>query len=203
MRVRRFWPLTKHKLLYANLVVYGAIIVLVLAFDCKLIWARKTLCSYAFSGKLPPPAEASLIQEAMEIVKTGGDIEQAQRLLERALQIDPHGQARLLLGACYLGQGDEDKALEYYDRYRSINPSSIEVYMEIGKILEKKHNSKALDRFLTDGIEYFRRRIELYKPRYDFTVPKEFNLKTLKVYNESQEALKYLEKMQEKLRDSK
>lgn len=203
MQAKRFWPPTKHKLLYANLIVYGIIIVLALVFHHELIWAQKTLHGYLFSGKFPPPAPISLIEEVTERTKADGDAKTMKPLLEQALQIDPYSQASLLLGVYYFSGGNFGKAMAYYDRYRSIEPSFAAVYLQMSEILEKKQERKAIKQLLTEGVKHFRRRVELYQPHYDPNVPKEFNLKALRIYNQSQEGLELLEKMQEQLSNSK
>ena len=43
MPVRRFWPRTDRWLLYANLVVYGVIVALVVLFHRELAWAARTV----------------------------------------------------------------------------------------------------------------------------------------------------------------
>lgn len=207
MRARRFWPPIKHKLLYANLIVYGVTLVLLLVFGRELIWAQKTLRGYLFAGNIPPTADKLLVGEAIKCSREKDeDVKRIQYLLERAVQIEPYGEARLLLGYCYLRQGEYDKMLDCYNQYRSIDPSYIDVYKDMIKVLEKKQDRKGhlwRAQLLTEGIKHFRRRVELYQPHYDPNVPEVFNHKAFKVYRDSQEGLKFLEKMQEKLNDSK
>ena len=70
MQVKQFWPPTKHKLLYANLIVYGVTIVLLLVFRHELIWAQSAFRFYALSGpELPPSTDNLLLQEAAEYLK--------------------------------------------------------------------------------------------------------------------------------------
>ncbi len=203
MQARRFWPPIKHKLLYANLIVYGVTVVLALMFHHELIWAQKTLRSYLYSGKFEPPADMLLMQDAIKYFKTDQDTKRGQYLLERALEIDPYSKARLLLGDYYLRAGDDDKALVCYEHYRSIDPSLLGVYKVLGRILAKKQDYKAIDQLLTEGLGHFRRRVELYQPHYDPTAPKQFNLKAMRVYNMSKKGLEFLEKMQEQSSDFK
>ncbi|UCF44076.1 MAG: hypothetical protein JSV99_03920 [Planctomycetota bacterium] len=202
MQARQFWPPTKHKLLYGNLIVYGVTAILLLLFFHELIWAQKTFRGL-LSGNIPPSADKFLIQDAKEYLKEGKNAESIQRLLERALQIEPYSEALILLGNCHLMQGNEDEMLACYEQYRSINPSSIGVYMNMIEILARKHDDKTINQLLTEGIKHFQRRAELYQPHYDPNVPKPFNIKALTIYNRSQEALEILRNVQEQLRDSK
>lgn len=199
MRARRFWPPTKHKLLYANLIVYSVTLVLLLVFHHELIWAQKTLRGYVFSGNIPGSKDMLLIRDATRYHKAGDDVKSIQ-CLKQALQINPYSEAQLLLG---LMQNDDNKMLDYYNRYRLIDPSVTTVYTHMVNILGKKQDRKAMAQLLTEGIKHFRRRIELYQPHYDPNVPKEFNLKALMVYNRAQKGLELLEKIQKQLNDSK
>lgn len=200
---KRFWPPTEHKLLYANLIVYGVTIALLLAFNQQLMWSQKMLRSYIGLGVAKPPADNILVQEAMKHLKAGEDIKRCQQLLEQALEIESYSKARLLLGICYLRQGDKDKMLDCYEQYRMIDPSFVGVYTPMIKILLEKDDREAIEKLLTEGIEHFKKRIELYEPQIDPTVPERFNLKALKVYKTSKEGLGLLEKMQEQLKHPK
>jgi tetratricopeptide (TPR) repeat protein len=202
MQAKQFWPPTKHKLLYGNLIVYGVTAILLLLFFHELIWAQKTFRGL-LSGNIPPSADKFLIQDAKEYLKEGKNVKRAQNLLERALQIEPYSEALILLGNCHLMQGNEDEMLACYEKYRSINPASIGVYMNMIEILARKHDDQTIDQLLTEGIKYFQRRAELYQPHYDPNVPKPFNIKALTIYNRSQEALEILRNVQEQLRDAK
>ncbi|MHC4159431.1 MAG: tetratricopeptide repeat protein, partial [Planctomycetota bacterium] len=184
MQAKQFWPPTKHKLLYGNLIVYGVTAVLLLLFSQELIWAQKTFRGL-LSGNIPPSADKFLIQDAKEYLKAGKNAKSAQNLLERALQIEPYSEALILLGNCHLMQGNEDEMLACYEQYRSINPSSIGVYMNMIEILARKHDDQTINQLLTEGIKHFQRRAELYQPHYDPNVPKPFNIKALTIYNRS------------------
>ncbi len=199
MQAKQFWPPTKHKLLYANIIVYGVTIVLLLTFHSELTWAQKALHGYMISGRIPSSEDRVLIQKATKYRNAGKDIKILQQILERALQIEPYSEARLLLGICYLKQGNDDEMLAYYDKYRSINPSVVNVYTGMIDVLRKKQEHKAAEQILKEGIEHFRRRVELYKPYYDPNVPKEFNLKASMIHKRSQQGLGILEKIKKQL----
>lgn len=188
---------TKHKLLYANIVIYGAVIVLVLLFHRDLIWAGRSSRFYMSSGSLDTSKDNLLTEEAMEYIKSG-DIDTGQRLLIESLQINPYARTKLLLGISYLRLGDENKMLECFDEYRKIEPSFIGIHIQMINVLEKKQDFAAINQLLTDSIEHFRRQVSLYQPHYDPNAPKSANIKSVKVYNELQQSLKLLENMQQK-----
>ncbi|MCK4751953.1 MAG: hypothetical protein KAS75_00805 [Planctomycetes bacterium] len=203
MQAKRFWPPTKHKLLYANIIVYGAVIILALAFGSELIWSQKTLRAYLLNSNIPPTADKELVWKATAYLSAGKDVKILQDILEQALQIEPYSEARLLLGICYLKQGDQDNMLAYYAKYRSINPSVINLYTDANRVLIEKGDLEAANQLLEEGIAHFSRRVELYKPHYNPEVQKEFNTKALNIHKKSEEALKILKKLQEQLRDLK
>lgn len=203
MQAKQFWPHTEYKLLYANIVVYSVILILILIFFRDLAWAQKSLYGYLVSGNIPPSADKMLIREAIKRKQQGQDLNSVQHLLERAVQIDPYSEAQILLGYCYLSNGDYDKALAYYEKYHSIDPYYAELYKDTIDILEKKHDYKAIEQLLDEGIQLFRRRIELYRPYYDANQPEPFNQKAFTVYKNAQDGLALLLKMQEQLNASK
>ena len=202
MQARRFWPPTKHKLFYANFIVYATILLLVIVFYNDLMWSQKTLRGYVISGETPPSADRLLVRDALICTKKGGDIKRVQQFLEKAVQIEPYSDARVLLGYCYLKQGQYDKMLASYNRYRSINPAYIDIYRDMITVLEKKQNRQAINQLLTEGIQHFRQRVSLYKPHYDPNVLDVFNHKAYTIYKEAKDGLEFLEKMQEQLSKS-
>jgi tetratricopeptide (TPR) repeat protein len=203
MQAKRFWPPTEHKLLYANFVVYGTILVLTLVFGHEMVWARKTLYGYLVSGNIPPSEDRLLISRALKYKQQGVDVNSIQPLLERALQIEPYSDAQVLLGYCYLNNGDYDKALVCFEKYRSANPSYAGLYKDIVYILEKKQDHNEIEQLLNEGIRHFRQRIDSYKPFYDGNVPEVFNQKAFVVYKDAQDGLEFLKEMQKQSNVSK
>jgi len=199
MPVRQFWRHIKHRLLYANLLVYSLITVLLLAFYNEIDWGQKALRVYILSGSLDPTADNLLVKQATEHLKTGGDPVYTQRLLEEALDIDPYTRAHLLLGICHLRQDQEEKMLECYDKYRTIDPSVAIVYLQMINVLEKRKDYKAIEKLLTEGIEHFQKRIELYEPQVDPTVPERFNRKAVELHNTAKISLETLKQKQKVL----
>lgn len=203
MQAKRFWPPTEHKLLYANFIVYSAILVIALVFLHELLWARKTLYGYLISGNIPSSEDRVLINKAVKRKQQGQDVNLIQPLLERAVQIEPYSEARILLGYCYLSKGDYDKALACFEKYRSVNPYHAGLYKDIIDILEKNQGHKAIEQLLTEGIQNFQRRVELYKPYYDANVLEPFNQKAFAVYKDAQDGLVFLQEMQKQSNVSK
>ena len=201
MRGKRFWPPTKHKLLYTNLIVYGVIIVLLFLFHRELIWAQKTLYGCLISNKFDPPAANLLMNKFLINSQTGKDAEMHHHLLEEAFKIDPYSHAPLLLGDYYVQRGNMDKALAYYDRFRSIDPAFLDVYIKMIEILEEKQSREAKDQLLAGGIKHFRWRVEHYQPRFDPSVSAVFNMKASRIHDMSREGLERLEKIQEQSED--
>jgi tetratricopeptide (TPR) repeat protein len=155
-----------------------------------------------FSGNVRPSEDRLLIEEAVKTIETNEDLKSAQRLLEKALQIEPHSDALLLLGTCYLMQGDDQKALYCYNKCRSTDPSIIRAYTNACQVLENKRDYQAIEQTLTEGIEHFRKRVELYQPHHDPNVQKEYNLKAIMVYKNATESLAVLERIKKQLNTS-
>ena len=85
MQERRFWHPIKHKLLYANLIIYGVNIILLVVFTHELMWAQKNLRAYLWTDNFPPTEDMLLIQEVQKDLRTGGSPEHHEQLLKRAL----------------------------------------------------------------------------------------------------------------------
>jgi tetratricopeptide (TPR) repeat protein len=203
MQAKQFWPPTEHKFLYANFVVYGAILVLVSLFFHELTWSKKTLYGYLVSDNIPPSEDRRLMNEAIKLKQQGRDINSIQPLLESAVQIEPYSEARIFLGYCYLSNGDYNEALTCFEKYREINPYFAGLYKDIIDVLEKKQDNKAIEQLLAEGIQNFRRRIELYEPHYDANVPEPFNKKSFFIYKDAQDGLVFLQELQKQSNVSK
>jgi tetratricopeptide (TPR) repeat protein len=199
---KRFWPPTKHKLLYANIILYVLIILLLLLFHRELIWAQKTMRGYLFTGQLDPPYSNILLLKALQHSDFGEDAEVRHRLLKEAYQIDPYSLALLLLGDYYKNHGQEDLALSSYNQFLVIDPSFTEVYVKMAEILRERKDHEAVMKLIEKGIIHFNQRVTFYQPRYNVSVPKEFNHKASKIYTSAKEGLERLEKIKEELNDS-
>lgn len=204
MQVKLFWHLIKHKLLYANLIIYSVTIILVLMFHQDIMWSKEMLQGYMWSGVFPPAADMKLFNKAVKGIRADESVEHVQSILEQSLEINPDSSARMLLGVCYAKQGEYDKALACFNQYRSIYPSDISNYIQIINILKQKQDYEAINQLLTDGIKHFSRRIKLYLPHPDPNASrKEFNIKAVMIYEKSQKNLNFLKETQKQLEISK
>ena len=201
MPAKRSWPLIRNKLLWANIIVYGATVLLVLTWRHELTWAQKALRGYLYTGSFDPPADVLLTGQVNKYLESPNaeGLKQAESILKQALEIDPYGRAHYLLGNCYLMQGRDDEAMASYDRYRSIDPSSWQVYLNMIRTLQKRGDVKGAKKLVEEGIAHFRRRVQLYVPHEDPDVQQQFNEKAVNIYQVSQELLKLLEREQEQL----
>ena len=195
MPVKRFWPPTKHKLLYANVIVYLAIVVLLFLFFAEIKWAQRNLRAYLFTGEFDPTADKLLVRKVIR----ERDAKTTQKLLEQALDIDPYSPARLVLGKYYLSRGQAENMLAQYQRYRSIDPSVVSVYEELASVLLRQNRQQEARELVNEGIEYFQRRIELYEPHRDSTVNHAFNDKAFGIRAKAHEGFKILEQLKNQL----
>lgn len=191
MPARPSWPPTEHKLLFANIMAYGLLLVLVALFHQELNWAQITLRGYFFSGDIPPSQDVLLIEEAKKHHESGDDVVSI-RYLQQALAINPYGEARFYLG---LAETDDNKSLEHLAAFRAIDPSCLSVYVCMIKILQKKSEQAEIAKLLAEGIEHFRGAMLAYQPRFAPDVQEEFNFKAMRVHDTLQESLAVLEEM--------
>jgi tetratricopeptide (TPR) repeat protein len=199
MAVKPFSLIMKNKLLLADLLVYAAIVVLLLIFSRQLFWGQKVLRGYLFNGNIPASKDKLLVAEATRLYMDGKDISEYKPLLEKALKIEPYSEAALLLGNIALWQGNEQKMLQYYEKYRSINPYVSSIYVNMTDVLVKQGNVKKAQLLLADGIKKYERRLELYKPVPDPNVNNEFNQKAVYIYQRTQQGLDLLKQIQQQL----
>jgi len=204
MPVRRLWPRTDTGLLYANLLVYGATIALLVGFHREVSWAAKTVDAYVRSGKFQPTADRLLVNEAMQYQRDHeADLEGVAALLQRAVEVDPYSKARMRLAATYSERGEDDTALTLYERCRSIDPLELRVYLAMVEILEKRGEGEAAERLLAEGIGHFRTQLERYQPKFDASMAKAFNHKAWVVHQRLAEGLEVLEKTRARIGESR
>jgi tetratricopeptide (TPR) repeat protein len=199
MAAKLFSLITKHKLLLADLLVYAVIIILLLIFSRQLFWGQKVLRGYLFNGNIPASKDKLLVAEATRLYQEGKDTSAYKPLLEKALKIEPYSEAALLLGNIALWQGNEQKMLQYYEKYRSINPYVSSIYVNMTNVLVKQGDVKKAQLLLADGIKKYERRLELYKPVSDPNVKTEFNQKAVFIYQRTQQGLDLLKQIQQQL----
>jgi tetratricopeptide (TPR) repeat protein len=196
------WPRTDRWLLYANLLVYGSTIALLIGFHREMSWAAKTVDAYVRSGRYQTTADRLLVKQAMNYRKKHeADLEGVAALLQRAVEVDAYSNARILLAATYHRQGEDDRALAMYERYRSIDPLVLQVYMAMVEILEKRGEKEAAEQLLTEGIRHFRIRLERYEPHVDPSAAQAFNFKAWGVHRRLTEELEALEKARARIRE--
>jgi tetratricopeptide (TPR) repeat protein len=193
------WLNIKNRYVFINLFVYGLIIILLVLFRHELYWAQKTLCGYLWTNNFDPPADILLLKEAETYLGPNGDLKDAEQLLIKAIQIDPYSRANYYLGNCYADQNKFDDALKYYERFRKIDPSFWRIYLNSIQLLKIKRDIDTLEVLLKEGINFYKKRVELYQPRLDETVEKRFNDKALETYLISTEVLKRLEEELERV----
>ncbi len=203
MPVRRSWPRTDRRLLYAILVVYGTTLALVAVFPGELGWAAKALNGYLRTDDYPPTEDRLLIGEAMRYgTEHEGDLDGVAALLERAVEIDPNGQALFLMAGLEASKGDDDRALALYEKYRSIDPYNIQVYAAMIAIFERKGDREAADRLLAEGVELFRVYVGLHEPHPDPAVAEEFNRKASGIHQAAGQQLAQLEQALARVREA-
>ena len=148
----------KHKLFYANILVYGAIAVIFFVFSEDIVWGKRTLESYLLGKSFQQSLDNLLVEEATENLKKKQKVDHSKKLIERSIEINPYSNAQLLLGVCHLAQGNIDKMIEACQEYLQIEPSSISGYTQMIMALQHKKDFAAIDQLLVEGIEHFSNR---------------------------------------------
>lgn len=189
----------KNKYIYLNILIYGLIVVLILLFSRDIMWAQKTLRGYLWSGNFDPPADIILLNEARIHLAPDGDLQYVQELLDKAIQIDPYSRANYYLGNCYAYQQKIDDALKCYENFRKIDPSFWRTYWSSIQLLKKKGDLDTLELLLSEGFDFYKKRVDLYQPQVDETIDQVFNNKAAETYLISAEVLKRLEDELEKV----
>jgi len=85
---------------------------------------EKAIEQFKIANKLKPKDDESLVELATVLFDLGNDIDAILKLTQ-AVTINPkNSQALLLLGNIYYARGDKDKAVNYYQKFLQISPSS-------------------------------------------------------------------------------
>lgn len=176
-----------------NIVVYGAIVLLVAIFAPQLRWAAGAVLDY-WSHRFPPLQESRLRGEAYEILLQGGDLDRAERLLHESLRIEPYTVAVMLLGEVHLARGNHEQARAQYERYLAINPSHLESYLRLAQLHAQAGRSEERRRLLERALAHFRSEAALYAARPDPTAPPDANEKARAVHDGYLRAIERLER---------
>ena len=194
MQERPFLRRTRHRLFYANAIVYLALIVLLALHPREIDWGGRTLHAYLRTGNYPPPEDVARCRQATILAKAGGDPREVERLLGQALEIDPYGRAGFLLADQLTSQGRIDEAMEHYNRYLAMNPSFIGTYQAIAALLFEQGKFDALEDLLDEGVRYFENRVEDLRPQLDSSAASAFNAKATGVHKQAADNLAILKK---------
>ena len=84
-----------------------------------------------------------IVNEGVRLLQAG-ELDEAQRKLELAVQINPQGkEAQLALGAVYQGRNDFDRAIELYRKALEIDPAYKLAYLRLGQTYQLKAEAYA------------------------------------------------------------
>ena len=150
-----------------NLVLYAAIVLTGALYGRELRWAARAFPGY-LTDSIAAPRERALELAARPLVDGNEwEQEQAERLLEESLAIDPRGEARYWLGELERHRGRPDEALAHYRAYLEIDPGYLEAYLKMSAVEERRgHRPEALA-VLRAGRDYFAAHVERYLPELE------------------------------------
>ncbi|MGV8124759.1 MAG: tetratricopeptide repeat protein [Candidatus Xenobiia bacterium LiM19] len=158
-----------------NMVLFGVLICMVIAFHNPLWWAIQQLPRY-LRGQIDAPLEIRQCNEASAILRNGSDASRALPLLQRSAAVDPHSEALFWLGEYYCRKGEPDKAIPLFTRYRRINTLDGATCLRLAKLYEERGESEKACGVLKEGLESLDCRRD-YEPCIDGTVDDRYNRK--------------------------
>jgi len=170
------------KIFHINIVLYLLIVCVTILYWPQLQWAMNSLPGY-LKGSIISPPERTLYRKAKRILQKGHAEAKAYSLLEQSLSIDPNSRASYWLGHYYNKTHQYDKALLQYIKYVKMDPTMVEVYLQISSIFEKRNQLKKAQKALQKGLDYFIQNAHKYKPHHDDNVRSKYNKKATKVYD--------------------
>ncbi len=175
-----------------NLCLYLAIVALVVVYGQELLWAIVELPNYT-RHKIRSPRETKMLEQAKAEMGGGGDPQRALVLLEASIEIDPNSEAVFWLGEYYYRSRQFEEAMPQFLRYLAIDPSDLNTYLRLAAIHRRRRELDGAREVLREGIAYFSRFSEQYKPAADDTVNAFFRLKAARVYSRLRWSLRTLE----------
>lgn len=175
--------------LKVNLLLYGVIACLAAVFWGELAWSWRALAAMA-QGGIESPLENRLTWDAEPLMAR--EPERARAMLERALAIDPYGDARFRLAELALQRRDFAEAEGLLGTSLKVDPTLTEGYLKLAWLLRRTDRDPLARATLEQGIAYFQD-FEAYRPRPDPTVGEMYNRKALEVYERYRRSLATLE----------
>jgi tetratricopeptide (TPR) repeat protein len=179
MAVKRYWP--RINLRWVNILLCGLIGLCVVGWGAELRWAAREFPLF-LQGRIGSPVERRLYLRAKQLIERGEDLETARSLLLRSIAIDPTSNAVYWMGEYYLATGDEGQALQEFERYLEFDPTRVEAYLQVSRILEGQARWVEAHAILERGLQFFSIRRGLLTPRPDPEAAMKFNEKALGRY---------------------
>lgn len=150
--------------------------VLVWSFSGELRWSAGEIGNY-LEGGIGSPPEHSAAHRAKRLIERDEALEEARRLLEQSLDIDPRGEAVLGMARYLYTTHGADRARAAFEEVLELDPSCLEAYLKISAIHERRGETAAARAALERGLRVFEREAERYVARTDPDVDVRFNLK--------------------------
>lgn len=198
MEVKQF--LQRIDISRVNMVLFGVLICIVIAFHNPLWWAIQHLPRY-LCGQIDAPLEVRQCSEISAMLRRDGDALKALPLLQKAVEVDPNSGALFWLGEYYFRKGEPDKAIALFKRCREIDPLEGATCLRLAKLYEEMGDFEKACSVLKEGLESLDIR-RYYEPSLDGTVDDRYNRKAVERFNDLVESSVLLEQELERLKSS-
>ncbi len=180
MAAKPFWQ--RIDLATLTIAVWAAVVIFGIWYWRPLVWAGSALPGY-LAGDLGCPEEIALAEEAEDLLARAEGLPpvRVRDLLERSLAIDPHSRAGLLLGEYHFRTGDHVKAATCFQGFLAIDPGEVTCYLRLATILEAQGRSAEAEGILRQGLAWFSRAREDWRPHPDPDAPAAANVQAVRL----------------------
>ncbi|GJL65882.1 MAG: hypothetical protein NPIRA05_08530 [Nitrospirales bacterium] len=174
-----------------NVLLYSAIVLVAIVCWPELRWAIDALPGY-LDGSISSPVERVKYRDAKHMIRTDQPMDDAERLLNESITIDPNSEAVYWLGEYYVKTQQPERALQQFTRFLEFDQTDADVYVKVAALLNAMMQRDEARRILQQGVDYFEGRLDKYIPRYAPEIRAKYNQKAWRTYRRYRGGLRTL-----------